>query len=137
MQEPKFSGSLERGNGPVGWDDGRDDLEPPGSFARVHAGSSYLGLPGQGNTPLGLQSVRGTYEWSSAEFTGVEAVTFTANSSCTPEQVRAYDRLVKVEPFGQVVGPQGRGSEVLASLPYLFRRDRLPGCRSGGVCTSK
>jgi hypothetical protein len=42
----------------------------------------------------------GSYERSSAEFAGVESVTFTAHSSCAPDQARAYDRLVKVEPSG-------------------------------------
>lgn len=38
----------------------------------------------------------GEYLWSGLEFSGVHAFTFTAYRSCSTEQVRAYDRLVRV-----------------------------------------
>ena len=38
----------------------------------------------------------GKYAWSALIFKGVEAFEFTGHSSCTRDQVRAYDRLVLV-----------------------------------------
>lgn len=62
----------------------------------------------------------GTYEWSSADFTGVEAMTFTAHSSCTPDQARAYDRLVKVDPSDMLTSLRGAGPKFLQHFRIYF-----------------
>jgi len=66
------------------------------------------------------ESETGAYEWSSAEFAGVESVTFTAHSSCTPDQARAYDRLVKVDPSDTLPSPRGAGSKFLQHFRIYF-----------------
>jgi len=75
-----------------------------------------------GKVTLGwdFESESGDYEWSSAEFTGVEAAKFTAHSSCTPDQVRAYDRLVKVEPSDMLASLRGAGPKFLQHLRIYF-----------------
>jgi hypothetical protein len=83
-------------------------------------GPHILVSPGKVTLRWDSESVTGTYEWSSAEFTGVEAVAFTANSSCTPEQVRAYDRLVKVEPSDMLSGLRGAGPKFLQHFRIYF-----------------
>jgi hypothetical protein len=60
------------------------------------------------------------YEWSSAEFTGVEAASFTASDSCTPDQVRAYDRLVKVEPSDMLASLRSAGQKFLQHFRIYF-----------------
>lgn len=62
----------------------------------------------------------GDYGWSSAEFTGVEAANFTAHDSCTPDQVRAYDRLVIVEPSDLLASLRGARSKFLRHFRIYF-----------------
>lgn len=38
----------------------------------------------------------GTYDWSAVVFRGVHAYNFTSHGSCSRDQVKAYDRLVRV-----------------------------------------
>lgn len=67
-----------------------------------------------------FESETGGYEWSTAEFTGVEAVSFTAYVSCTPDQVRAYDRLIKVEPSPMLPTLKGAGPKFLQHFRIFF-----------------
>ena len=60
------------------------------------------------------------YEWASAEFTGVEAVNFTVHDSCTPDQIRAYDRLVSVEPSELLTSLIGARSKFLQHFRIYF-----------------
>lgn len=46
---------------------------------------------------LDHETETGDYEWSAIVFRGVHAIRFTAHASCTRDQVRAYDRLVRVQ----------------------------------------
>ncbi|HXA30580.1 MAG TPA: hypothetical protein VN193_17755 [Candidatus Angelobacter sp.] len=46
---------------------------------------------------LDYETRTGAYAWKIVHFVGVSAVEFTAWSSCTPDQVSAYDRFVEVE----------------------------------------
>jgi len=62
----------------------------------------------------------GTYEWSSASFVGVEQVEFTADSSCSPEQIGAYDRLVKVEPSEKLARLAGADAKFLHHFRIYF-----------------
>jgi hypothetical protein len=62
----------------------------------------------------------GGYEWSSAEFIGVEAASCTASDSCTPDQIRAYDRLVKVEPSDMLPGLKGAATKFLQHFRIYF-----------------
>jgi|SRR5580698_8485743 hypothetical protein len=83
-------------------------------------GPHILISPGKVTLRWDFERETGTYEWSSAEFTGVEAVSFTAHSSCTPDQARAYDRLVKVEPSDILPGLRGAGSKFLQHFRIYF-----------------
>jgi len=62
----------------------------------------------------------GGYEWSSAEFTGVEAVVFTAYSSCTVDQIQAYDKLVKVDPSDFLESLKGATGKFLQHFRIYF-----------------
>lgn len=62
----------------------------------------------------------GVYEWSSAKFTGVEAVNFTRASSCTVDQIRAYDRLVKVDPSNMLSSLRGASPKFLQHFRIYF-----------------
>ena len=62
----------------------------------------------------------GSYAWSSADFVGVEDVQFTSHSSCSAEQVEAYDRLVKVDPSDRLATLRGSSSRVLQHFRIYF-----------------
>jgi hypothetical protein len=83
-------------------------------------GPHILFSPGKVTLRWDFESESGDYEWASAEFTGVEAATFTAYSSCTPDQVRAYDRLLKVEPSDMLAGLSGAGPKYLQHFRIYF-----------------
>jgi hypothetical protein len=83
-------------------------------------GPQILISPGKVTLRWDSESETGAYEWSSAEFTGVEAVRFTADSSCTPDQARAYDRLVKVEPSLLLSDLRGAGPKFLQHFRIYF-----------------
>jgi len=59
----------------------------------------------------------GGYEWTAIRFQELHAISFTAWRSCTRDQVRAYDRLVEVDPSGWVAS--------LASLPKGVKHYRV------------
>jgi hypothetical protein len=80
-------------------------------------GPHILISSGQVTLRWDFESESGSYAWSSAEFVGVEAVTFTSDDSCTPDQVCAYDRLVKIEPSAMLTGLKG----VRSKFPQHFR----------------
>jgi hypothetical protein len=67
-----------------------------------------------------FESETGDYEWSSAEFVGVEAVNFTAHDSCSPDQVRAYDQLVVVEPSDLLASLRGARSKFVRHFRIYF-----------------
>jgi len=46
---------------------------------------------------LDHETESGEYVWSTVGFGGLHALVFTAHASCTRDQVRAYDRLVRVK----------------------------------------
>jgi hypothetical protein len=83
-------------------------------------GPHVLVSPGKVTLRWDFETESGAYEWSSAEFTGVEAVTFTAESSCTPDQVHAYDRLVRVEPSDMLASLRGTASKFLQHFRIYF-----------------
>ena len=83
-------------------------------------GPHILVSPGKVTLRWDYEAETGTYAWSSAEFTGVEAVTFTAHSSCTLDQARAYDRLVKVDPSDMLPGLRGAGLKFLQHFRIYF-----------------
>jgi hypothetical protein len=83
-------------------------------------GPGILVTPGKVTLRWDSETETGAYEWSSADFTGVEAVTFTAHSSCTPEQARAYDRLVKVDPSDLLATLRGAGPKFLQHFRIYF-----------------
>jgi hypothetical protein len=83
-------------------------------------GPGILVTPGKVTLRWDSETDTGAYEWSSADFTGVEAVTFTAHSSCTPEQARAYDRLVKVDPSDLLATLRGAGPKFLQHFRIYF-----------------
>jgi hypothetical protein len=83
-------------------------------------GPHILVSPGNVTLRWDSESATGSYEWSRAEFVGVEAVTFTASGSCTPDQVRAYDRLVKVEPSEMLSSLRGAGPKFLQHFRIYF-----------------
>jgi hypothetical protein len=83
-------------------------------------GPHILISPGKVTLRWDFESESGGYEWSSAEFVGVEAAKFTAHGSCTPDQVRAYDRLVKVEPSDMLGSLRGAGPKFLQHFRIYF-----------------
>jgi len=83
-------------------------------------GPHVLVSPGKVTLRWDSEDESGNYGWSFAEFTGVEAVTFTAHSSCTPDQARAYDRLVKVDPSDMVPRLRGAGQKFLQHFRIYF-----------------
>jgi hypothetical protein len=83
-------------------------------------GPHILVLPSKVILRWDSETETGTYEWASAEFTGVETVTFTAHSSCTPDQARAYDRLVKVDPSDMLANLRGAGPKCLQHFRIYF-----------------
>lgn len=83
-------------------------------------GPHILVAPGKVTLRWDAENDEGTYEWSSAEFTGVEAVTFTAHDSCTPDQARAYDRLVRVDPSDMLPSLRGATSKFLQHYRIYF-----------------
>ena len=83
-------------------------------------GPHILVSPGKVTLRWDSESEIGTYEWSSAEFSGVEAVTFTAHSSCTPDQARAYDRLVKIDPSDMLSSLRGAHPKFLQHFRIYF-----------------
>lgn len=68
-------------------------LDPSQEFQQ---GPHILIAPGKVTLRWDFEDESCEYEWSSAEFTGVEAAEFTTHSSCTPDQVRAYDDWLKL-----------------------------------------
>jgi hypothetical protein len=56
---------------------------------------------------LDHESESGEYEWSEIVFRGVHAIAFTGHASCTRDQVRAYDRLVRVRHSDWLAGLVG------------------------------
>jgi hypothetical protein len=83
-------------------------------------GPHILASPGKVTLRWDSESESGEYTWSSAEFVGVEAVMFTAHDSCTPEQVRAYDRLIVVEPSELLSGLRGAPAKFLHHYRIYF-----------------
>jgi hypothetical protein len=83
-------------------------------------GPHILVSPGKVTLRWDSESETGEYVWSSAEFTGVEAMTFTAYSSCTPDQARAYDRLIKVDPSDMLPNLRGAGPKFLQHFRIYF-----------------
>lgn len=43
-----------------------------------------------------FETETGEYAWSTLEFLQVEALSFTAAYSCSPDQIKAYDKLVEI-----------------------------------------
>lgn len=76
--------------------------------------------PGKVTLCWDAEGETGSYEWSSADFTGVEMAIFTAHASCTPEQVRAYDELVKVEPSDLLASLGGAPGKFLQHFRIYF-----------------
>jgi hypothetical protein len=62
----------------------------------------------------------GSYTWTSAEFTGVEDAEWTAHDSCSPDQVRAYDRVVRLEPSDRMERLRGASSKFLHHFRIYF-----------------
>jgi hypothetical protein len=85
----------------------------PAPSQEFQQGPHILASPGKVTLRWDSEDESGGYSWSSAEFVGVEAVMFTAHDSCTPEQVRAYDRLVLVEPSEFLSGLRGAVAKFL------------------------
>jgi hypothetical protein len=83
-------------------------------------GPHILISPGKVTLRWDSEGETGSYTWSSAEFIGVEAVQFTAHDSCTPDQIRAYDRLVKVEPSEILSNLRGAGPKFLQHFRIYF-----------------
>ncbi len=83
-------------------------------------GPHILISPGKVTLRWDFEGESGDYEWSSAEFTGVKAATFTAHSSCTPDQTRAYDRLIIVGPSDMLASLRGADPKVLQHLRIYF-----------------
>lgn len=83
-------------------------------------GPQILISPGKVTLRWDFEGESGAYEWSSAEFTGVEATTFTAQSSCTLDQARAYDQLVKVEPSDMLASLRGADPKRLRHWRIYF-----------------
>ena len=83
-------------------------------------GPHILVSPGKVTLRWDFESETGDYEWSSAEFTGVEAMAFTAHGSCSPTQVRAYDRLLKIDPSDMLSSLKGAGSKFLQHFRIYF-----------------
>ena len=46
---------------------------------------------------LDHETETGDYVWTGISFRGVQALTFTGHASCSRDQIRAYDRLVRVK----------------------------------------
>lgn len=54
----------------------------------------------------------GSYEWSGIVFRGVHAFMFTGHGSCSPDQVHAYDRLVRVHQSDWLAHLKRSGEQV-------------------------
>jgi hypothetical protein len=83
-------------------------------------GPQILISPGTVTLRWDFAGESGGYEWSSAQFAGVEAVRFTAHDSCTPEQVRPYDRVVEIQPSDLVPDLRAAGPRFLQHFRIYF-----------------
>lgn len=66
------------------------------------------------------EAASGHLQWSQARFAGVETVRFTAANSCTPDQVRPYDRLVEIRPSDLLPGRGAVGPKFLQHFRIYF-----------------
>lgn len=92
----------------------------PAPSQEFEQGPQILVRPGKVTLRWDVEGESGEYTWSSGEFVGVEAVVFTAHESCTSEQVRAYDRLVMVEPSELLSGLKGARGKFLHHYRIYF-----------------
>ncbi len=92
----------------------------PSPSQEFEQGPHILVASGRVTLRWDAESDTGEYVWSTAGFVGVEDVQFTAAGSCTPDQVRAYDRLIKVEPSPRLAALRGSASKFLIHFRIYF-----------------
>jgi hypothetical protein len=92
----------------------------PAPSQEFNDGPQVLISPGRVTLRWDAETDTGAYEWSSASFVGVEHVEFTADSSCIPEQIDAYDRLVKIEPSETVLRLGGASAKFVQHFRIYF-----------------